>query len=250
MPARSDTNGDELRLIEDMDLDAAHTIMVWAVNRATVPTNACIISLSRDGGAADRYWIIQASGETMTMYLNIAGSNNTITGPDLTSEDNNWFCYVMTYDAPTVRYQTRKFDATSFTVHGDLSPTADPRVMGHVLLGEDPFGDHYWNGSWAALKIWEGAAVLTDAEIERESRFYTPQRTADLFMWNPLLVGDEWQDMSGNGRDLTEAGSVVADQDGPPIPWAPARHRLLVPAAVAAAPDLVIRRRQLTTVRL
>ncbi len=231
MPARSNADGDELRLTASSpDQDGSLTVMVWAVMRSSsVSEFGCIVSLS---DSSSRFWFIQeitSGSDVMVMRMKVGAGDTSIVGPDLTGEQDIWFCYAMRYDQTDVDYRTRRFDAATFTDHGSDTPTNSDLVISHVLLGETPSGGEWWDGSFDNLKVWE--ALLTDDEIENESRFYVPQRTANLFMWNPLLVGDEWQDMSGNGRDLVEAGTMVADQDGPPIPWAPARHRLLLPPA-------------------
>lgn len=87
-------------------------------------------------------------------------------------------------------------------------------------------------GTVAAVKIWDGV-LLSQAEFEAERWFYSPQRTANLHTWSPLIDtgGSTWNDYSGNGRNWTEGGTVNFT-DGPPIAWAPLDNtRIYIPGA-------------------
>lgn len=92
--------------------------------------------------------------------------------------------------------------------------------------------DVWFNGTIGAVKVWD--AALTQSEIEQERWQYLPNRSANLHLFSPFINtgGTSFLDISGNGRNWTEAGTVT-DEDGPPIPWKMGRSRVLIPAAAA-----------------
>ena len=73
-----------------------------------------------------------------------------------------------------------------------------------------------WNGAqdwlfatFSTFKVWD--AVLTDAEIAQESKVIRPMRSTNLRAWYPFIgrtSAEFLQDHSGNGRHLTQVGSV------------------------------------------
>jgi hypothetical protein len=71
-----------------------------------------------------------------------------------------------------------------------------------------------WNGSIAAVKVWN--AVLTTTELQTEMTKYAPQRTANLWAAYKLDKGPQTTDDSGNGRTLTQVGTLTLDTAGPP----------------------------------
>lgn len=107
-----------------------------------------------------------------------------------------------------------------------------------LWVGADHYASVSGSANFAALKIWD--AALTLDEIEKERWQYLPNRLLNLHLFSPFINtgGTSFLDISGNGRNWTEAGTVT-DADGPPIPWKMGRHRILIPAAAAAAGSIV-----------
>lgn len=68
------------------------------------------------------------------------------------------------------------------------------------------------NGRIAGIKVWD--AVLTDAEILRESFQLAPVRRYRLHLWAQENTG---ADLSGRSRTLTKTGTLTFEP-GPPIP--------------------------------
>lgn len=84
-----------------------------------------------------------------------------------------------------------------------------------LFIANDSFGD-WFNGSIAAVKIWD--AVLTLAEIQAERNTYAPVRTANVWANYQFRNGPQISDDSSNGRNLTAgAGTPAVDTAGPPI---------------------------------
>lgn len=80
-------------------------------------------------------------------------------------------------------------------------------------------GTSVMNARVAAFKAYN--ALLTTDELENESMHYFPQRTANLYRWEPEVAGasaERTTDYSGNGRNWT-ANGTISDADGPPISW-------------------------------
>jgi hypothetical protein len=95
-----------------------------------------------------------------------------------------------------------------------------------------------FTGRIAAIKVWK--AELTAAEIANEMRQVLPMRTTNIAGFYPWLsTSDDEIDFSGNAATLTVTGSPT-NADGPPIPWACGRRRLIIPAAVAV-PSFIYR---------
>jgi hypothetical protein len=89
------------------------------------------------------------------------------------------------------------------------------------------------NGCVAAIKVYNG--VLTAAEIAVEMRSFRPVRTAGLILWAPCVdrvKADNLIDLSQT-VNLTETGTAIAVEDGPPIPWGGTYEDDAVPAAAA-----------------
>lgn len=86
-----------------------------------------------------------------------------------------------------------------------------------LFIADNGYGEEYWNGRFAAIKIWD--AVLTQAEILKEKQQYEPVRKTNLNSFYPMIdAATAATDFSGNGRTLTVNGSQTTE-DGPPIPW-------------------------------
>jgi hypothetical protein len=71
-----------------------------------------------------------------------------------------------------------------------------------------------WNGSIAAVKIWN--AALTQAQLEVEMTKYAPVITSNLWGAWSFRNGPQTNDESGNGRTLTQGGTLTFDTAGPP----------------------------------
>jgi len=108
--------------------------------------------------------------------------------------------------------------AGSFT--GGSAGTA---VSENMFWGDDPTGDAAQATRIAHPRVWN--AALTEAELIRERWSRTAVRRRDLWAgWSFQNDGHGLVDYSGNGRDLTESGTVTVEDDPPGIalvPWSP-----------------------------
>jgi hypothetical protein len=168
------------------------------------------IVMSSDNGS-DKYVQMGASSGGVNFYMSNAGT----TPYDF--EIGQWVFVGMTADiAFANRYLywgetpgalTREWYWSSPVSHFDDANT--------FHIGNDGFGGSRWQGSIAAVKVWN--ACLTQAEMEDESETYAPVRTSNLWAAYSFKFGVQTTDDSGNGRTLTKNGTPVNDSSGPPI---------------------------------
>ncbi len=185
------------------------------------------------GGIVHNWVILYENQATPDFTMTVkTSSGETSSGAAHTYDPGVWYFYAMvsavTGDVYTLYYRTET-EASLSTVTLTQSGALD---LDGVQSGDDQFGSEWWPGAVTAMKWWDDE--LTTDEVMAESRFYVPQRLANLRSFWPLLDGDgPYTDYIG-GDDFTEGGTVVDDQDGPPILWTPARHRLILPSGVVA----------------
>lgn len=142
----------------------------------------------------------------------------TINGPAGLTLGSYYRYALVVNGASSALYWAQGFGALSSNT-GDLSSTASVTTL---VIGRAAFS-RWHNGRITAVKLW--GAALTQAEIDNEHRFYTAGRRANLVHEHPFLA-PELTDYSGNGAALS-GGTGAAVGDGPPIPWGPARPRLI-----------------------
>lgn len=106
---------------------------------------------------------------------------------------------------------------TSFTTTTTTLASASFTVAS-LILGSDVFSD------WAPARLQNVMvfdAVLTNDELLQQKMALRPQRWANLNSWYPMFdstLANNVKDYSGNGRDLTSAGTVTI-ADPPPISY-------------------------------
>ncbi len=233
MPIRADADGDELlRTASAPSGSGEVTVMVWAQRVDDGGNWEAFADLSQN---SSNYWYMGCDNNPnapQTMWIDRGGTENTIVLGDLGS-DTGWYCNVMMKDTSDVyRYWVRAPGDTSWTT-GSVTNANGSHTISQVKLFDNIFNNEWWDGSLVALKIWERA--MSEDEAFAESMQNVPISVESLWGWYPLgnVIADSGIDYSGNGRDLTEAGSLVVDNDGPPIIWDAHPGRLIVPAGVA-----------------
>jgi len=196
---------------------------------ATVYTALCWFYVSVDRNAYSLIWELQYAGRSNVNAVYITGSKAVefwdINAPRMSHQGavGVWqrvALAVGTGGNATSYYGTATGPLAVATTAVMTSPTAGDKLM----IGNDQGGNQWLNGREAAYKMWN--ATLTQAEIEREFQSYLPVRTANLLRWHPWVKA-ETTDYSGNGNNLTAGSTATTTEDGPPIPWGPARPRLI-----------------------
>lgn len=107
-------------------------------------------------------------------------------------------------------------------------------------FGGDPTGDVAAQSRIAGARMWN--AALTEAEFLREATSLTAVRRRDLWAgWTFQNDGNGLVDYSGNGRNLTETGTVTVE-DGPPgIPMHPYKPVFFGESVVAPPAGIYLR---------
>lgn len=209
-----------------------NTVCFWARLDTAGATFQTLFSLATAGG---HYLTVQMDGAEDSFVEHFSsGADNTVSGPRLVV--GTWYFFTATINGtnPVRIYYATAADAT-ITTASVAGTGATSSTYTKFALGKSYDGDFHAKASFQALKIWSGVELTAD-EIANERWFITPQRTNNLYSWNPLLVLGDLKDYAGGStaRDMTGGSATV---DGPPISWARARGKRLFIASGAATTD-------------
>ena len=212
MAVRFDANADFLRLSSGIfDYNAGYTIMAWAYPVSNPAAQITLFSVAADGSNLER--LRSNSGGTTWSAQSIVGGTSVNTNGSSVSY-GSWQHWAL------VRRDASNLDTY---VNGVLDATSTQSVSGRSAAAQLDIGNTnsasaYFNGRVFAIKAWNVA--LTAAEIREEMRTIRPVRLANLWGWWPGRPGsgERAKDYSGNGRSLTEGGTLT-DEDAGPISW-------------------------------
>lgn len=212
MAVRFDANADYLRLSSGIfDYNAGYTIMAWAYPVSNPTAQITLFSVANNGSNLDR--LRSNSGGTTWSAQSIVGGTSVNTNGSSVSY-GSWQHWAL------VRRDASNLDTY---VNGVLDATSTQSVSGRSAAAQLDIGNTnsasaYFNGRVFAIKAWNVA--LTAAEIQEEMRTIRPVRLANLWGWWPGRPGsgERAKDYSGNGRSLTEGGTLT-DEDAGPISW-------------------------------
>lgn len=212
MAVRFDANADYLRLSSGIfDYNAGYTIMAWAYPVSNPTAQITLFSVANNGSNLDR--LRSNSGGTTWSAQSIVGGTSVNTNGSSVSY-GSWQHWAL------VRRNASNLDTY---VNGVLDATSTQSVSGRSAAAQLDIGNTnsasaYFNGRVFAIKAWNVA--LTAAEIQEEMRTIRPVRLANLWGWWPGRPGsgERAKDYSGNGRSLTEGGTLT-DEDAGPISW-------------------------------
>jgi len=183
-----------------------------------------------NGTGVYRYLGTNSDGTTLT-FFGQGGSGSNVTGPNMVV--GTWYRVGLVVNGTNVTMYHGTAAGTLTTATG----TAGTAAVNEFRIGGSTFTDEVLNGRVAAMKLWQ--AVLTPDEIAAELAQYQPLRTANLLRYHPFLNA-ETVDYSGNGNNLTVGSTATVTEDGPPIPWGPARPRMIwIPGVVDPGPPAV-----------
>jgi hypothetical protein len=209
----------------------AYTVACWArleVNRLSLSTIWQI-----ENGVGGNYLRVTAWNGSALAFQTANGPWNGSMSTTLTVGDWYYIGFSATVNPGQARFAIRAAGSSTFTT--STSSQANTTVtLGTLWLGSGFTASEWFNGSIAAVKVWN--AALTAAELQDESWTYRPQRTDGLFGWHPLLT-TSGVDSSGNHRPLSGGtGTTVAD--GPPIAWGRGRRKIVRAADPVVTGDL------------
>jgi len=212
MAVRFDANADYLRLSSGIfDYNAGYTIMAWAYPVSNPTAQITLFSVANNGSNLDRLRS-NSGGTTWSAQSIVGGTSVSPTGSSVSY--GSWQHWAM------VRRNASNLDTY---LNGALDATSNQNVSGRAAAAQLDIGNTnaasaYFNGRVFAIKAWNVA--LTAAEIQEEMRTIRPVRLANLWGWWPGRPGsgERAKDYSGNGRSLTEGGTLT-DEDAGPISW-------------------------------
>jgi hypothetical protein len=214
MSVRIDASGDCLTRSANVPTRTAFTACCWA--KMVVDRNAfSTIMYLRSSGGTTAVAGLNAAADGVTVAAEASGSGRSTTVHTMVA--NQWFFAALKTNGTTITGLARAANVATLTT-GTVAHSGTT-VTGQLNFGDkSPAGGEFLNGSVAAIKVWD--AVLTDAEILRESFTIRFQRKENLNFWAPCFagVGERTRDYSGNARDLT-AGGTLTDEEAPPVSW-------------------------------
>jgi hypothetical protein len=197
----------------DFDSDTG-TVMGWFYF-PTITAPAWETAFAVNDNASDDNFVYSNNNSVTPTLAIYAGGGNTA-GSTISAA--TWYHLALTFDGSDYRlYLNGSLDIT----RTNSLDWRGFRVGSNAKWGEP--GDV----NIAHIKAWDDTLILE--EIQQEIHTIRPQMTANLKYWCPCFNGssERIKDYSGNGSDLSEAGTCL-DADQPPVGWGtrPLVHRL------------------------
>lgn len=157
-------------------------------------------------GAGTSFIALNLSSSGTNLQISVGGS--TTNGTNLST--GTWYDVALVIESATAQkaYLNGVLDINKTTSSYTFTPA-------QYFIGSDSAG--FLNGRITDLKIIE--AALTADEIQTERMLRRPV-LFNPWAHYPMLSGsgERTRDYSGNGRGLTEAGTLT-DEDLPPVSW-------------------------------
>lgn len=224
MAIRIDAGSDNLSLASQTN--GAQTVMGWYYIVNDRSAFSCFI-------CSDDFNSIYAGIDSSRIITPFVGGSAITTGSTLNVAQWYHFCY--TIDA------TGEDGDFNIYLDGalDINATVDwPAGTDTLEFGNDP-DDEWLDGRIAYMKKWN--AELTQSEVQQEMSIIRPNRTEDLVGWWPTYFGatERLRDYSGNGNDLTEAGTLT-DEAPPGISYGGNNVQYIVAAAAVGGNGLLL----------
>lgn len=207
MPVGFNGSGDYLRRTANLPGSTAFTICGWAMVRS-VRAGQFQYFAGMDDGSAN--WLLLGYDDAGAFEISATtgGGANFASNPTT----NTWFFFAIscsgtgaTAFAGYYAHAGNSF-TTATTTGQSFTPTG-------LYLGNDGF-DEYCDVILGPVKVFD--AVLTSDELYAEMYRISPARFANLNFWTPLWSSSDVNDYSGNGRNLTSAGTLTSESM-PPI---------------------------------
>lgn len=231
MAVRFDASGDRLYTTANPPAANAYTLCGWAVLASDINTTGAVCAVENG---------LTSAGETQCIATDSDGTTIRLFGDGAFSAAGFtpglgvpfFFAMVATgTGASGLNAYLRTASQNSFAT---LTRNGNIFTPSHVFIGNDSYAE-YWPGDAWNVKQWNRA--LSAEELLIESFYARPMFPASLNFWWPLHNASDTADRSGNGRNPTVGGTLTT-QDGPVNLWVP-RRRIILPASVAGATDLV-----------
>ncbi|HXF44873.1 MAG TPA: hypothetical protein VNK91_02025 [Burkholderiaceae bacterium] len=236
MAARFDNTADFLSRATDLpNHNAAYTWMGLVNLTANVAWDCCFSIGTNDTTNTNDGAYVRDNSANIAIYVNGAVGTRAA----LTFGTATWRWVVARRNSATSIIM-RVYDLGAATFAAEASNTTDVSAraaanamrIGHQVKSNS---NDRIDGRMAYSKLW--TVALTDAQILREIRRFTPWVRENLYGAWPILTGLRTRDWSGRGRHLTENGTLT-DEQGPPVTFR--GGGLVVPFVTAAGQTILI----------
>lgn len=222
MAVRFDTSADALTRNTGLwDYNAAYTWMAWVYVVSKSGAGYQNLMIRHGGGSQGDQLYINNAGN-WALYCANGGSSDVAGSSPSTG---TWY-HVAVVRSSTTALALYIDGASSADVTNTLNVAARTDGTPKYELGVNAYSE-WCDMRMEHVKLF--TAALTVAEIQQEMRTAHPHRAA--WGWWTLRPNERTTDWSGNGRDLTAAGTLT-DESGPPVSWGV--RPWVVPFVVAA----------------
>jgi hypothetical protein len=207
--ARADADGEEFFRASSVPDIASFTIMAWVRPGGSL-TGGHASFFNIDWGSGSYVTCLMTSGHLFRLF----NSDHGLSGTGSSMTDGTWYHVAMVCPGlgPGGSTQLGYFNGVLDLSHTNMNSNQTEQNI-RFLRGND--GDNF-NGSIAAIKIWD--AALSATEIAVEMRTYTPTRFTNLNSWYPLFKHTDTTNGAPASLALSSSGTL-ATTDGPAITW-------------------------------
>jgi len=239
MAVRANASGESLRRTTGLVDDIAFTVCGWArvINDRSASVDIFTLEDSTSSALHGIYLEWESDGTLSLWWTTGAGVYGEAQFSSHPSASTGWFFFAVS-SSGLGSGATSAYWGTSPSNLQKVSSASSRSSFTPALLdfGRGSF-DQWMDGRFAALKCWD--RELSQAEIEAEMFTVLPRAYSALHAWWPcddLTLANNGIDYSGNGRALTQSGTLSVE-DGPPILWSPGTRQRF--AVAGTAPGVV-----------
>lgn len=230
MAVRIDGSTDILKRTATLPSLTNFTACGWLYTTAIQNYWGCVFGLeSATTNAANQCLLTWNDSNPGKLGISVGGSNPIFTtSPSV----GDWAFWAISCAGTGTNQVTGYLLLPGATTFQTVQGTRSAFTPAQMSIGNDSFGDEFHNGRIDGLRVWD--AVLTSDELYQEVWSKRAVRRASLHLETPMAdrtLADNYIDISGNGKDLTAAGTLSVE-DGSPAPWRTVRPRMAyVPSA-------------------
>jgi hypothetical protein len=208
MGAVLDTTAKHLHRTTNLPLRTACTICGWF--KRTTDTGGFETGLACRASATGSAVAMLDVNATDSLILWVSSESAALQAATL----NQWFFGALTLNGTTANAYSMVDTGSSLN---NVNQGQNATAIGAILFGaRGTGGEEHLIGKMGPIKVWD--AVLNSTELLAEAGQMSPVRTSNLNSWFLCDSVQEALDQSGNGRNLTENGTITFDDDLPDVP--------------------------------
>jgi hypothetical protein len=127
-----------------------------------------------------------------------------------------WTYIGIAVNGTSTTWRWRTISAPTFTSYTRNVGTSTHNCDRFTIADIFPGSSDYFNGSYAAIKVWLDTTLTTN-QLEQEYEQFDPVNTDGLYAYYRFAT-NSGVDSSGNNRHLSGGSGTTADSDPPGIP--------------------------------